>query len=156
MQKKLFHFIRSYALIIFVFVLPLLFVCTYYAVVVSDVFISESKFVIRTSQKQQISGGLGAILSGSSLARTQDESYVVQDFINSRIALESISIKYALQKNIHPHISIFYRAFHIFGKTPALNLSTAIFKNIYLFIMTKHQELPLCASGHMSPKLRSL
>src|SRR5690606_8878921 len=58
----------------------------------SDVYISESRFVIRSPERPSQTG-LGALLQGTALSRSQDESYSVQDFMLSRDALKELDEK---------------------------------------------------------------
>jgi capsular polysaccharide transport system permease protein len=61
----------------------------YFAGIASDVYISESRFVVRNPQRTNQSG-LGALLQGTALSRSQDDTYSVHDFIHSRDALREL------------------------------------------------------------------
>ena len=67
--------------------LPTLIAVVYFGFITSDVYISESRFVVR-SPKQQTPTGLGAILQGAGFSRSEDDTHSVLDFILSRDALE--------------------------------------------------------------------
>jgi len=69
--------------------LPTLLAGLYYGVVASDVYISESRFVVRSPQRQ-VSTGLGALLQGTAFSRSQDDTYSVHDFVRSRDALREL------------------------------------------------------------------
>ena len=72
--------------------LPTTLAILYYGFIASDVYISESRFVVRSPERpNQL--GLGALLQGTALARSQDESYSVQDFMLSRDALRELDQK---------------------------------------------------------------
>ena len=62
----------------------------YYGWVASDVFISESRFVIRSPQRSSPSGLGAMLLQGTGFARSQDDTYSVLDFIRSRDALREL------------------------------------------------------------------
>jgi capsular polysaccharide transport system permease protein len=64
----------------------------YYGTVASDVYISESRFVVRSPQRPA-QGGLGALLQGTVFSRSQDDTYSVHDFIRSRDALQQLDGK---------------------------------------------------------------
>lgn len=64
----------------------------------SDVYISESRFVVRSPQRQQSTSLLGSILSGSGFSRSQDDSLVVHDFVLSRDALRELETKLQFSK----------------------------------------------------------
>jgi capsular polysaccharide transport system permease protein len=70
-------------------VVPTLLAILYFGLIASDVYISESRFIIRSPQKQTITS-LGAILQGAGLTRSQDDTYTVHDFILSRDALRKL------------------------------------------------------------------
>jgi capsular polysaccharide transport system permease protein len=69
--------------------LPTLLAGLYYGVVASDVYVSESRFVVRSPQRQ-VSTGLGALLQGTAFSRSQDDTYSVHDFVRSRDALREL------------------------------------------------------------------
>jgi capsular polysaccharide transport system permease protein len=70
-------------------VLPTALAIIYFGLVASDVFVSESRFVIRSPEPSTASP-LGLILKGAGFARAQDDSYTVQDFMLSRDALQAL------------------------------------------------------------------
>jgi capsular polysaccharide transport system permease protein len=76
-------------------VLPTTSAIIYYGFMASDVYISESRFVVRTPERQTASF-LGSFLKGSGFSRSQDDSYTVQDFIQSRDALKALNDKLAI------------------------------------------------------------
>lgn len=55
---------------------------------VSDIYISQSSFVVRTPKNQAALSGVGALLQSSGFARAQDDTYTVQEFMRSRSTLE--------------------------------------------------------------------
>jgi capsular polysaccharide transport system permease protein len=65
----------------------------YYGFFASDVFISESRFLVRSPQHQSQSGLFGEILQGSGLVHSQDDTYSVHDYILSRDALRELDAK---------------------------------------------------------------
>lgn len=74
--------------------LPTLLAAVYYGAVASDVYASESRFVVRTPSRQGSSGGLSAVLHGAGLpglAKASDDAFVVNDFIQSRDALAKLN-----------------------------------------------------------------
>lgn len=76
---------------------PTAIACLYFGVLASDVFISESRFVVRSPQKQT-NTGLGAILQGAGFTRSQDDTYTVNDYILSRDALQQLEQAFQLSK----------------------------------------------------------
>ena len=72
--------------------LPTLGAIGYFGFVASDVYISESRFVVRNPQRQTATG-LGALLQSTGFSRSQDDTYSVHDFIRSRDALHELDEK---------------------------------------------------------------
>jgi capsular polysaccharide transport system permease protein len=71
-------------------VLPTILAIIYYGLIASDVFISESHFVVRSSQRQSSISTLGALLQGTGLSRSLDDTHTVDDFMLSRDALSQL------------------------------------------------------------------
>lgn len=68
----------------------------YYGLVASDVYISESRFLVRSPQRPS-QGGLGALLQGTVFSRSQDDTYSVHDFVRSRDALRELEERLGLR-----------------------------------------------------------
>jgi capsular polysaccharide transport system permease protein len=67
-------------------VAPTILAIVYFGLIASDVYVSESRIVVRSPERQSASP-LGALLRTASFSRAQDDSYTVQDYILSRDAL---------------------------------------------------------------------
>lgn len=93
--------------------LPTVIAIAYFGVVAPDVYISESRFVVRSPERQSASP-LGLILKGAGFSRSQDDSYTVQDFILSRDAM------IALDKEIHLKEAFSKTGIDIFSRFPGL------------------------------------
>jgi capsular polysaccharide transport system permease protein len=76
--------------------LPALVATVYFGFLASDVYISESRFVVRSPQRPA-QGGLGALLQGTAFSRSQDDTYSVHDFIRSRDALHELDTRLNLR-----------------------------------------------------------
>lgn len=72
--------------------LPTALATLYFGTIASDVFVSESRFVVR-SPEHQTASPLGLMFKGAGFSKAQDDSYVVQDYILSRDALRSLNAK---------------------------------------------------------------
>lgn len=70
-------------------VIPTAIAVIYFGVIAQDVYISESRFVVRSPERQSTSA-LGFILKGAGFSRSQDDSYTVQNFILSRDAMHAL------------------------------------------------------------------
>lgn len=89
---------RTNRLFLLTVVLPVLLSALYYGLLASDIYISESRFIIRSPQRQT-TAGLSAILQGAGFSRSQDDTYTVQDFMLSRDALQEINLQLGLAKS---------------------------------------------------------
>jgi capsular polysaccharide transport system permease protein len=87
MERRHFRVNRLFLLSV---VLPTLLAIIYYGLIASDVFISESHFVVRSSQRQSSISTLGAFLQGTGLSRSLDDTHTVNDFMLSRDALSQL------------------------------------------------------------------
>ena len=96
--KKILRFLKSRITSLmkqFLFVgivfIPTVLSTIYFGLIASDVFISESKFIVRAPQQQVSGSALGVLLQGTSFARAQDDSYTVQDYIQSRSSIKDVA-----------------------------------------------------------------
>ncbi len=78
--------------------LPTLIATVYYGFVASDVYISESRFVVRSPQRKAPSL-LGAALQGVGFTSSQDDAYLIKDYIMSRDALSMLDKELALRES---------------------------------------------------------
>lgn len=101
-------------LFIFTVVVPVIISILYFGLFASDVYISESRFVVRSPEKPAASG-LGTILKSAGFANAGDEVYAAQSYASSRDALRAINTKGAFEKAYtRPQIFLFDR-FNPFG-----------------------------------------
>lgn len=91
-------------------IIPTFLAILYYGFLASDVYVSESKFVVRSPDKPAASG-LGVILKSAGFANAGDEIYAAQSFATSRDALRAINGKTGVFKNAYsrPDISLLDR-----------------------------------------------
>ncbi len=78
-------------------IIPTVLAIIYYGLIASDVYISESRFVVRSPQRQTQTG-LNALLAGTGFSRSQDDTYSVHDFVLSRDALRELDKKLGIRK----------------------------------------------------------
>jgi capsular polysaccharide transport system permease protein len=87
-------------------VVPTLAAILYFGFLASDVYVSESKFVVRSPDKPAASG-LGVILKSAGFANAGDELYAAQSYATSRDALRAINRDGAFKTAFtRPEISI--------------------------------------------------
>lgn len=84
-------------LLLLTVVLPTLISSIYFGLIASDVYISESRFVVRSPQRQA-NTGLGVLLQGTGFSSSQDDTYTVHDYIFSRDALKKLDDQFAVGK----------------------------------------------------------
>jgi capsular polysaccharide transport system permease protein len=85
-------------LFFFTVIVPTLLSMLYFGLIASDIYISESRFVLRSPEKQTLSG-LGALLQGAGFTRAQDDTYSVHDYILSRDALQQLENQFSIGKS---------------------------------------------------------
>lgn len=87
-KNKLFHVCVT---------IPTIIAIYYFGFVASDIYTSESQFLVRTSEKQALSG-LGAFLKSSGFVRSTDDAYTVEKYILSRDAMNIANEKLKLKQ----------------------------------------------------------
>lgn len=71
-------------------VIPTSLAIVYFGFIASDVYVSESRFVVRSPEKQT-SSALGALLKAPGVSIAGDEIYAVQEYVESRDALKALN-----------------------------------------------------------------
>ena len=100
---------RPTVLFILVVVAPVLASVLYFGFLASDVYISESRFVVRAPEKRAATG-IGAILQTAGFSNASEEVSAAQSYAVSRDALRAINKNGAFEKAYAaPEISIFDR-----------------------------------------------
>jgi capsular polysaccharide transport system permease protein len=116
-------------LFVFVVLLPFLLSVLYFGFLASDIYISESKFVLRSPEKPAASG-LGVILKSAGFTNAGDEIYAAQTYAASRDALHAINRNNAFEQAYsRPQISLFDR-FNPFGNAGS-------FESLYKYFQGK-------------------
>src|SRR5471030_312690 len=84
-------FARINRLFLITVALPTSLAVAYFGLIASDVYVSESRFVVRSPQRQNQTSVVGALLQGTGFSRAQDDTYPVIDYIQSRDALSELN-----------------------------------------------------------------
>ena len=71
-------------------VIPTLLAILYYGLFASDIYISESRFTVRSPEKSTPTG-LGALFKSTGFGNSGDEIYAAQDYVDSRDALKALN-----------------------------------------------------------------
>jgi capsular polysaccharide transport system permease protein len=109
--------------------LPTAFAIVYFGFLASDVYVSESQFVVRSPDKQSTTG-LGVLLKSTGFSSAGDEVYAAQDYVRSRDALRALNKGSAVAQAYGNHrVSVFDR-FNPVG-------SSGSFEDLYRFYQGK-------------------
>ncbi len=95
--KSNFRFFAKNKILWLTVIIPTILACIYFGLIASDVYISESRFVVRSPQRQTQTG-LNAFLAGTGFSRSQDDTYSVHDFVLSRDALKELDEQLGVRK----------------------------------------------------------
>ena len=102
-------FRKKNALFLAVVIIPTVFSILYFGIFASDVYISESRFVVK-APKQAASDGVGLLLQSAGFNNANEEVYATNDYIISRSALQQLNKDGAVTAAYTaPGISIFDR-----------------------------------------------
>lgn len=90
-------------------IVPTALAIVYFGLMASDVYVSESRFVVRSPDKPAMSG-LGVLLKSTGFGNAGDEVYAANDYMQSRDALRALNRNNeVLRAYDRPSISIFDR-----------------------------------------------
>jgi capsular polysaccharide transport system permease protein len=120
-------FLRRHLLFVIVVLAPTAGAILYYGLIASNVYVSESRFIVRSPQHQAPSGLVGQLLLSTGLTpHSQDDTYSVRDYILSRDALKELDEKLDLRKSFsNPNVDIF-------GRFPGLGWNRS-FEKFFLY-----------------------
>jgi capsular polysaccharide transport system permease protein len=71
-------------------IVPTALAILYYGLIASDIYVSESRFVVRSPDKPSVSG-LGVLLKSAAFSNAGDEIYAADEYIQSRDALRALN-----------------------------------------------------------------
>jgi capsular polysaccharide transport system permease protein len=83
---------RSYWLPLVGIALPTLLTVIYYSVFAAPLYVSESRFIVRLTAPPS-SNAFSSLLQTSGLTRSQDDTFSVQDYLESRDALRALKLR---------------------------------------------------------------
>jgi capsular polysaccharide transport system permease protein len=108
---------------------PVTIAILYFGIFASDVYISESRFVVRSPDKPA-SSGLGVLLKSAGFSNAGDEIYAAQEYVLSRDALAALNNRGQVARAFSGNfISIFDRFNPMVG--------SASFEDLYKFYQKK-------------------
>lgn len=86
----------GWVLFLGIFVLPTIVAAVYYGLIVSDRYVSESRFLVRSVNKPA-SEGISSYLRDFGIARANDDAYAIQEYLYSRDAMKAVMRKVDLR-----------------------------------------------------------
>jgi len=130
MKEIIINKVRGFGpLFLLTVVIPTFIAILYFGVFASNVYISESRFVVRSPDKPSTTG-LGILLKSTGFSSGSDEIFAAQDFVVSRDALKAVNRNNAFaQAYSRDSISIFDR-FNTLG-------SGSTFEDLYKYYQKK-------------------
>lgn len=109
-------------------VIPTIVLSIYYGLIASDVYVSESRFVIRSTDQRSVSG-IGMVLQSIGFNASSDDSYLVRDYLTSRDAVRNLKNDLNVQKRYSNDMIDVLSRFGTFGDTT--------FENFYEYFNKK-------------------
>ncbi|MBN3769114.1 hypothetical protein [Burkholderia sp. Se-20378] len=80
-----------------VVLIPTLTSSIYYGLIASDIYVSESRFIIKGT-RNEVKSGIGALLQGVGFSRSEDDAHSVHDYVLSRDAVKKLTDKFELDQ----------------------------------------------------------
>ena len=111
-------------------IVPTFLSIVYFGLIASDVYISESRYVVRSPERQSASP-FSSLLKGSGFASSQDDTYTVQDFMLSRDALKALNDKLNVVNAFGNH------KVDIFSRFAGLDWWASSFEDLHLYYLKK-------------------
>jgi capsular polysaccharide transport system permease protein len=122
--------LRGHLLFTFAVLIPTVCSIFYFSLIASDVYVSESHFIVSSSENAMPSGGIAEMLTGGGLSHGQSDSSQVHDYILSRDALKELTERLKIEQ-------IFARReANFFDRFPGLTGDRS-FEELFLYY-TKH------------------
>ncbi len=110
-------------------VIPTTIATLYFGLLASDVYVSESRFVVRSPDKPSTTG-LGVLLKSTGFSTGNDEIFAAQDYVLSRDALGALNKNQAFAQAYGSH------DISIFDRFNALGLASS-FEDLYRYYQKK-------------------
>ena len=117
------------ALFLLVVVVPMVAAIAYFGFLATNVYVSESKFVVRSPDKPTASG-IGIVLQTAGFTGGQEEVYAAQSFADSRDALKALNSNDAFERAYTRPDIFFLERFAPFGVSDS-------FEDLYEYFLGK-------------------
>lgn len=100
-------------LFIWLVIVPTLISIFYFSFLASNIYLSESRFIVRSPSKDSISsfgGGFGSVIGKMGLNNSENDAYTAENYIQSRDALATLNEKLNIKEAFSlPDIDRFHR-----------------------------------------------
>ena len=136
-----------------VVVVPTLLSAIYFGVFASNVYVSESSFVIRSPRTQGSLSGLGALLQGVGFSRSQDDTFTVQEFMRSRDALSKLNGSLKLKEHFSSSNIDFINRFNALGFGGQAEDLYRYFQDKFSIEMDSSSSITILKSKAFSPEM---
>ncbi len=136
-----------------VVVVPTLLSAIYFGVFASNVYVSESSFVIRSPRTQGSLSGLGALLQGAGFSRSQDDTFTVQEFMRSRDALSKLNGNLKLKEHFSSSRIDFINRFNALGFGGQTEDLYRYFQDKFSIEMDSSSSITILKSKAFSPEM---
>ena len=111
-------------------VVPTFLAIIYFGLIASNVYLSESRYVVRSPERQSASP-FSTLLKGTGFSSSQDDTYTVQDFMLSRDALKALNDKLNVVNAFGNH------QVDIFSRFAGLDWWASSFEDLHLYYLKK-------------------
>ncbi|MDT2022899.1 hypothetical protein [Methylocella sp. CPCC 101449] len=109
-EPKRQSFFRRHALVLLTMVVPVFLAFVYLFFIASDRYVSEARFIVRTSAGGSGLEGLASLVSTQGMSRANDETFAVNEYIMSRDAADLLIANNGLRDILaRPEADIFNR-----------------------------------------------
>lgn len=136
-----------------VVVVPTMLSAIYFGLFASNVYVSESSFVIRSPRSQGSLSGLGALLQGAGFSRSQDDTFTVQEFMRSRDALSKLNENLKLKEHFSSPKIDFINRFNALGFGGQMEDLYRYFQEKFSIEMDSSSSITILKSRAFSPEM---
>jgi len=128
--KKLLDLLGRYWASILLLIVPMVLAAIYYGFIASDIYISESQFVIRQQERNKMPSSLGMFLQSVGMTSAHEEVFAVREFMMSRDAMKLLDDNLQLRKIYSNQNIDFMHRFNVQGDANSLEEFYEYYKDI--------------------------
>lgn len=128
-------------------ILPTILAILYFGLIASEIYISESRFVIRSSERSASSSSVSSLLTMGTGASSSRDEYSVQDYILSRDALQNLDASLKFRE-------IFTNpAIDFINRFPGIQWWRDSFEDLHLYYQNKIVTVEISTTSSISTLL---